>query len=292
MKAAFITTSTDNCNPIVGGWESFNETPAWTRYQEGASEPDDAHLLPFVKAAAPDVVFYIGAAYLPGNPRIETLQSIRKLAPFVHICFDGGDNPWWPTMAEYREAGCFSRQVNIDGANCPTADLTTLVPVDPRPYAGDYTKRRKAGFAGFTANTYRGSIINPLVQHGLVELRHRKTGYKNNDYDDFAKWLCETGITVNTAVTGTEWRRHVKGRVIEAGLAKCCLLEDDQSPTKNWFTPMVDYIPFGTPEEAAYIIKHMPEQQARTIGESLHAKIHEQYSAKTIYEAMLKELPR
>jgi hypothetical protein len=195
-------------------------------------------------------------------------------------------------MAEYREAGCFSRQVNIDGATCPTADLTTLVPVDPRPYKLELVKRRKAGFAGFTANTYRGSVINPLVQHGLVELRHRKAGYGNTDYADFAAWMCETLITVNTAITGTTWRRHVKGRVIEAALAKCALLEDAEAPTKNWFEPMVDYIPFGTSDEAAYIIRHMPEAQARLLGESLHTKVVENYSAKTIYEAMLKELPR
>jgi len=294
MKAAFITTSTDNCNPIVGGWESFNETPAWTRYNEAAAEPDDGHLLPFIKEAAPDVAFYIGAAWLPGNPRVEVLRAIREMVPFVHICIDRGDAPWWSKMQEYRQAGCFSRQVNIDGANCPTADLVTLVPIDPRPYDRfrNVGKFRRAGFAGFLGNTYRGSVINPLIQKGLFELRHRKGGYKNNDYDDFAKWLCETRLTINTAITGTVMRRHVKGRIVEAALAGCCVLEDAEAPTKNWFTPLEDYIPYSSSEEAAVLTRRLSDQQMETVGRNLEAKVRELYSAKKIYEAMIKELPR
>jgi len=290
MKAAFITTSTDNCDPVVKGWESFNETPAWTRYNEAAAGPDDSHLLSFIEAAAPDVAFYIGAAWLPGNPRVEVLRAIRQMVPFVHICFDGGDAPWWPKMAEYRAAGCFSRQVNIDGASCPTADLTTLCPIDPRPYLRhrDNPKKRRGGFAGFVANTYRGSLVNPLVQRKLIELRHRKAGYRNNDYDDFAQWLCETMFTINTAVTGTEWRRHVKGRIIEAGLAACAVLEEADAPTKNWFTPGRDYLTYGSVDEAVYLARHVSDAEWTRLAQSMRAKIEDCYTAKSIYEAMIK----
>lgn len=295
MKAAFITTSTNNCDPVVGGWESFNDVPiAWIRYNEAAAAPDDAHLLQFVQEAAPDVVFYIGAAWLPGNPRIETLQAIRKMAPSVHICFDGGDSPWWPKMEEYRKMGCFSRQVNIDGAVCPTADVVTLCPIDPRPYERNYTgvKPRRAGFAGFVGNTYRGSIVNPLVMQGLMELRHRKSGYKNNDYEEFAKWLCDTRCTVNTAITGTVMRRHVKGRIIEAGLAGVCVLEDGDSPTKNWFTPMHDYIPWNSVDDVAFWLRTMQDSEMERIGRNLRETVSEKYSAKAIYQSMIKDLPR
>ena len=295
MKAAFITTSTDNCDPVVGGWSSFNETPAWVRYNEAAGSPDEDHLVPFIKDAAPDIAFYIGAAWLPGNPRPETLERIRSLVPFVHICFDGGDAPWWPKMQEYRQARCFSRQVNIDGAHCPTADLTTLCPIDPRPYDKhrDVFKFRRAGFAGFVGNTYRGSIINPLVQSGQLELRHRKAGYKNHaDYEEFAKWLCETRATVNTAITGTVMRRHVKGRLIEAGLAGVCVLEDGLSPAKDWFTPMVDYVPWHTVDDAATWLRTLTDSDLIRIGQNLECKVRGSYSAKTIYQQMIKELPR
>lgn len=294
MKAAFITTSTDNCDPVVGGWSSFNETPAWTRYNEAASSPDDEHLVPFIRDASPDIAFYIGAAWLPGNPRPETLAKIRSLVPFVHICFDGGDAPWWPKMAEYRAAACFSRQVNIDGAACPTADLTTLCPMDPRPYLKhrDIPKTRRGGFAGFVANTYRGTMVNPLVQQGLLELRHRKAGYKNSDYGDFAQWLCETTFTLNTAVTGTQWRRHVKGRIIEAGLAACAILEEADAPTKNWFTPGEDYLPYGSVDEAIFLARNVSDAEWARLGQSLRAKIEDKYTAKSIYEAMIRGVVR
>lgn len=295
MKAAFITTSTDNCDPVVGGWSSFNETPAWVRYNEAASAPDDEHLLPFIKAAAPDIAFYIGAAWLPGNPRPETLRAIRDVVPFIHICFDGGDSPWWPKMAEYRKMGCFSRQVSIDGAPCPTADLVTLCPIDPRPYDRHrgVGKHRRAGFAGFVGNTYRGSIINPLVQRGLLELRHRKAGYKNHqDYEEFAKWLCETRATVNTAITGTILRRHVKGRLIEAGLAGVCVLEDGLSPAKDWFTPMVDYVPWHNADDVANRLRSLTDSDLLRIGSNLECRVRGRYSAKSIYTQMIKELPR
>ena len=293
MKAAFITTSTDNCDPIVGGWSSFNETPAWVRYNEAAASPDDEHLVPFVLDARPDVVFYIGAAHLPGNPRLETLAEINRIAPSIHICFDGGDGPWWEPMKNMRDANCFERQVNIDGAHCPTADLTTLCPMDPRPYLKhrDITKTRRGGFAGFAANTYRGGMVNPLVQQGLLELRHRVAGYKNNDYNDgFVKFLCETTFTINTAVTGTQWRRHVKGRIIEAGLAGCAVLEEIEAPTKNWFTPGRDYLPYSSVDEAIFLARNVSDAEFGRIAQSMRAKIEDRYSAKAIYTKIIEGL--
>ena len=289
MKAVFITTSTDNCNPIVGGWAAHaNVPPAVIRFNEASPTPDDEGMVDQLKEYAPDVVFYIGSARLPGNPRPSVLAEIRHLFPHIHICFDGADSPWWEILLQYKQARCFDLQVNIDGGSCPTADLVTLPPMDPRPYVlPDVQKIRRAGFAGFTANTYRGTVINPLIQKRLVELRHRKAGYRNSDYQEFAQWLCETRITVNTALTGTNLRRHVKGRIIEVGLAAVCVLEDGASPTKIWFKPGEEFLPWSHPTEIEYMLRNISDAEAERIGRNLQSAIREKYSARIIYGAML-----
>jgi hypothetical protein len=52
-------------------------------------------------------------------------------------------------------------------------------------------------------------------------------------------------IIANHAQTGGGGQQHVKGRVVEAGWAGACLLENPGSPTSRWFDPGVDYMEYG-----------------------------------------------
>ena len=57
--------------------------------------------------------------------------------------------------------------------------------------------------------------------------------------------MLNTRIMPNFSDTGSFEHHHVKGRVVEAGLAACLLLEPTTSPAKDWFEPGVDYIEYG-----------------------------------------------
>ena len=57
---------------------------------------------------------------------------------------------------------------------------------------------------------------------------------------------------------------HVKGRVVEVGMAGGLLLEMKGSPTPNFFTPGVDYLEWESMEEAHDIVNRMSERPDET----------------------------
>ena len=62
--------------------------------------------------------------------------------------------------------------------------------------------------------------------------------------------------------------------MVEAGLAGCLLFERRGSPVRNWFTPDVDYVEYGSAEEIVARVKAPEfEETARQYGERLRAKM-------------------
>ena len=275
-RALFITTETNNCDPVVDSWtvrpagdeaasavggpagdEAVRRGVRFKYWCEGHRRDGDMTLVAERLASGAhvpegwplperegrpdwrglDVVFYIGACVAPGNPGIDTLGMIGQAAPLVHICFDGGDSPWWPVMRRYRQAGVFRLQVNIDGADCPEADMTTLCPVDPRPYDAvvDVLERDIAlGFSGNLGSGLRQQIATSLMQEADLVVRPR-SGLETADYADYARFMRRCRAVVNIPVSGTGQYLHVKARVVEAGLAGAAVLDHEASPSHKWF---------------------------------------------------------
>ena len=78
-----------------------------------------------------------------------------------------------------------------------------------------------------------------------------------SSYKEAAQYMANVRIMPNFAQTGSYERMHVKGRVIEAGLAGCLLLEQADSPTRDWFEAGVDYLPYQSMGQAKEIVLNM-----------------------------------
>lgn len=295
MRSFFITTETNNCDPVM---QSYKLGPIDGRFKFWCMGPrQDGNMVLAVERWArslqggPGVIMYIGAVPSPqfgvGVPGIDTLRMVGKVAPTIHVCFDGADSPWWAPLEAYKAAGCFAAQVNIDGGKCAPADLVTLCPVETAPYDGPEVERDiRLGFAGGVGTPLRWHMVKRLEEVAGLQIRARQQGYETPDYAEYAGFMRRCRMVLNVPVTGSGQFMHVKSRVIEAGLAGCAVLEHKDSPAHGWFPGAL--IPFGTMEELEALAVGMPEAVVAEHGRRLSGLVRREWHPDRIWGDMLR----
>ena len=282
MKALFLTTKTSDCINHLRAWESqFGPAGHVMFNHEGIR--NDYLLTDAAKEQAPDVIFYIGAVSGHGNPRPETYQELRRIAPMVNFCSDSQDKPWHPVLATYATLRCFDLQVGIDGPSDAPVDLATLTPVDPRPFEIEVEKDIRFVFSG-SVGIGRSEIVRALELVGGLTVRHRESG---DTYNDHVRFLRRSKMVLNISLTGSGRRHHIKGRVLEAGWAGCALLESEGSPIGNWF-PNDCYLIYRNPKEAAEMARDMDDATIDRYAKRLSEEVRTRYHPKIIYTDILK----
>lgn len=279
MKVAFLTTATADCDNHVRAFRSF--WPAEHVTFDHTAISNDWLLLEKIAALRPDVVLYIGAVHAPGNPALDAFVQMRKLARLVCIVSDAADHPWPKAIQRYRDGGCFDLYVSIDGAKGPV-DLATLTPVDPAPFQVSLERDIRCGFSGTIGRfNPRSEIVNAMRR--FITLRARDTA---DQYVDHVRFLNRCRMVLNASFTGSGEAHHIKGRVLEAGWAGCCLLEHADSPIGEWF-PSDCYLSYRDAVEAAEIIRDTADATIARTAARLAAEVQGRFSARTIYSEML-----
>ena len=216
-------------------------------------------------------------------------------------------------MVKYDKAQSFSVQVAIDGnKNWPLADtqITALTPVSDKYYPAQpiahVDRPIPFGFAGNVGGVNardkqgrlggRRPLVAAMMQFGL-KIRDRDKGTGDlraaaASYKGCADYLSSCRITPNFAMTGSYDRMHVKGRVVEVGLAGGCLLEMKGSPTPDWFEKGVDYLEWDTIEDARNIVKRLKDapEETQAIGERLRKKVMENHSPARFWERIFDRI--
>jgi hypothetical protein len=306
VKALFITTTT---NETCKHYESFLSLPGSevelyvyrNGKPKGSREPFitgdalDSEIYAAAKAYAPHIIVYIGAC--GGNvPSIALFKRLAtQIAPIVHFCSDASDDPWWPWLLEYEKARCFNVQVALDGSkNWPLngSGLSALTVVDPGFFKNGgrrHTERTMPfGFAGNVTGG-RNSLIKQLMATGL-NVRVRDTG--PTSYPGFAEYLCQCKVTVNFPWTGSGRHMHVKGRVLESAFAGVLLLEQRAAPTKEWFTPGVDYIEYDDAASAKKLADHYAAhpEESQPIADSLARRVRAEHGPVQFWGRVFKRI--
>ena len=287
MRSLFITTKTSDCDNHVKAWKSvYGETAHRTFDHMGLR--NDWMFLDWAREIEPDVIFYIGANQAPGNPKPDTLRALRAFAPMVLLCSDAADTPWHPVLNQYRKQGCFDLLVSIDGSRTPYVDLATLTPIAPEPFTrSDVPRDICCGFSGTVGRwNIRSETINALEWLGGLTVREREP---QDGYNEHAAFMRRCKMILNTSWTGSGQSHHIKGRVLEAGWAGCALLEYAESPIAEWF-PSDCYFIWRDAKEAATIIKDASDEEISHRAERLAHEVRTRYSAKSIYEEILKRI--
>jgi len=303
MKAFFITTTTNETHKHHESFASLpgNEVKCYVYvHAQRRGVPVngarlDAEIYAAAQAYAPDLIVYIGAC--GGNvPSVSLFQRLRKdVAPTVHFCSDASDAPWWPLLTAYEKARCFSLQVALDGSdNWPMRDsqLTALTVVEPAFFKNAQTRHSERpmifGFAG-NAGGRRANSVKQLIASGL---NVRQRDGREDSYKEFADFLCKCRITINFPDTGSGRYMHVKGRVIEAGYCGVLLLERRNSPTKNWFTPGVDYVEYDDINHAKTLVAYYADhpEEAQAISDRLRARVTSEHGPTVFWGRVFDRL--
>jgi hypothetical protein len=253
----------------------------------------------------PDFVVLIGAHEKYHDrpiPRVEHLAEVGKTFPLVHFCCDGAEPVWWEQVQRYYEQGRFALQINIDGVRTgPVGErgLTLLTPFDPGLYPDPpvpwEARSVLLAFPGSPGDPShpRGRLIHEFIKAGVLSFRPRDHNH-NGDPDDAAyrAYLQSCKGIMNFPWTGSSSRMHVKGRVIEAGLAGSVLFEYAGSPTEDWFNPGVDYVAYSSLEEVAQAIAWMTNEprKAQKMATSLRKKVLEDHSPEIFWGHVIERL--
>ena len=280
--------------------ESIAESAlSWAKREHGAqvayygSEAAAAHLCD----GRPDVVVYWATLNRERMLSDETLRWLRSRARLVLWCSESSSPHYAELLAHYRKQDMFDLRVGTDGGSeaCFTKDLidyTTLWPVDPWWYQGwDDIEHRYIGRPsdkdinlGFGGSI--GDDRKPLIRSfgDALTVRERKAGNGEefDRYGSYAAWLMRCRAVVNDAALDGGWA--VKNRVIEAGLAGCCLFEMAGSPLTRWgIEPGRDYLMFDPQvPEAVRAVVESPEfpDIAATFGSRLREKVQQFHPSK------------
>ena len=248
----------------AGGFKSLG----WPRERVAM----DAQIIKEMEDFRPDIILQSSAFEGYFCLLNETLTKLNSIAPFVHVCHDASDFPWWGLMEGYERDNCYSLTLNIDGGKVwPGGDhwpyygfdtaatkhergpiikgLTLLTPVDPRPYLMNQKQRVSErfypiGYAGNTGGPIRGLMVQQLIRH-IPEILVRQRQETPNSYMEYASFLSNCRLTINVPFTGSNSAKHVKGRVVEAGYAGTCLMEWHNPATEEWFIPRHEYVSYG-----------------------------------------------
>lgn len=316
MRTVFVTTETNEIPKYVDSYRLVNGADVNTvvfehivKYKNQLPQDIDDEVYEKVTAYKPELIVYVGVCGPCTKPSPELLSRFNnEVAPCVLICSDAADepSPWWPLLREYERKNSFKVMVAIDGNKdwlYHDKHITALTPIDPSIFKPKpHNQRLPFGFAGniggyamLNGNKVgRKFHIDEMVKECGLHLRDRdrsvgdekkaKTGYQ-----ELADFMCNYRITPNFSHTGSYKRMHVKGRVVEAGLAGCLLLETAGSPTRDWFTPNIDYLEYSSIHDVKKVMVKNPVD-TEGFGFRLREKVLAEHTPDKFWGRVLERL--
>jgi len=284
MRVGFISTGTNNIMAVINSAKCIPqfksiEVLIFSHIKRRAQNPS---ILTWAIKEKFDVIFFIGSA-AGTDPFVGDFRLIRqKVCPVYHLCFDGGDKPWWNRLEMYKKENCFDKQINIDGLKENPCDVTTICPLNPDDFNPNTNKTIPFGFAGNIKSAIRTNLVTRLVQANYLTLRVRDQN--DNSFAEYCNFLNSCKGMLNISYTGTGKAHHVKARILEGMYAGCVLVEDERSPTKEYFIPGIDYLPYdGTYDGVLRAINATGSMFTKRIRE----KAVELYGPKAFYKLVL-----
>lgn len=280
----------------IAGLQSLPHTVTLVRMND-LPRPIDRTMLDVADAVRPELIVQIGDNNPPHLAAISTLQRLKGIAPTVLLSFDGVEQTWRALLEQYRDRAAYSLVCNIDGNHdwpCrPGVDITALTPVDPGFYLAPppLDERPVAfGFAGGLGSQSRRDIVGPLLERAGLVIPKRNETY--GSYRDYAHFLMSCQVVLNLPLCGSDNAMQVKGRVVEAGLAGCVLLEHNAAPTDAWFDMGRDYFTWNTVDD---IIAHLAELRGdpalgQRVADRLRHKVLTQHGPTVFWTRIFERL--
>ncbi len=302
---------------IQGGFEASGLGAMHYQVYRRCALNDDAFLKQ-LEDINPAAIFYGADIVGDWAPTNVMYGRMRSIAPLISILPDGGDPNWVGTCREIRDDKRFDLVVSIDGVHSDVVDHVTLTPVDRRLYSSPPQYRKiRCGFSGSWLTP-----INPAkIPRGDIRRQHPRTDIWNalkgceaavvqkhslqRSVYAYAQFMMQCKIAVNMSwaqvpkvVFGKRGRpkrilwdanHQLKGRVLDAAWAGCCLLESKGSPIGNWFPDEAFYL-YSSPEELLHLVHVLSDNNISSAAQKLNAHAQTHYHPRRIYADILKRV--
>lgn len=269
----------------------------------------DPQVLEMISDYNPDIVIYISAWTGDFRLSVETLSDINSKRPLIHMLFDQSDDPWWNQLKTFEEANAFSLTVGIDGGHYWPGGIdwdglweiknaiTLLTPLDPAPFRGTsmpfHDRPFPITYNGNANGWVRAAYLQQIQKRLDKVLFVRNRDDRCDSYKEYIEFMKHSRLTINIPFTGSNAKKHVKGRVLEAGFAGACLLEMKNDATESWFTPWHHYIDYTSVDElvdwAEFLMKH-PRISAE-IAVSMREELERNHCPLVFWDNVFASLP-
>jgi hypothetical protein len=294
-RVLIVNSATMNTEPVVDSLRG-HRVQTHNYFINGA--PPDRAIMDAASLSGAGTIVYIGCNGGPYMPSASTFTRLRKAGKkTVALIFDAADATWEEQLEAFRKHESFDLVVAIDGNDdwqkVTANDFTALTPISPHWFQPqkDWHERPIAfAFAGGYASPSRAAIVNGLIESAGLVVPRRNEQY--GSYNEYSHYLTRCRTILNVPWSGFSESRQVKGRVIEAGLAGCLLLDHRDSATERWFTPDVDYQTYGTVEEARLVQGWYDArpQSAAIIAKSLQRRILDEHSPESFWARIFERI--
>lgn len=283
MKILCVRTSSMQCEPhIAGMYEAFDDVTVIQYGEEfNWADYDDIICIGAIdKPVIEGCIYYCCEASNPDWwPKLDNIKNHVKI--IVNV--DGNDayKDAYTTLAIYGQANSFCGTGNHD----PAAHFFDSRPI-PVGFCGGYdphgTTMRSRLLRHFDPQKVRIGPYPLFVNYPFIELP--------NTYHLYAGFLMNTKFVINSSGSSGDKSNHVKGRVLEAGLAGCCLLEDSKSPIDKWFSDDC-YFKYNEPWDCEMIIRELLDNpEAKKRAKNLAKEVREKYNPKKLWKEILDQL--
>ncbi len=302
MRILYLRNTGMQCIPHVGSILQLGQEQDYAvKVFDYFTDNSDDKILKTVREFIPDIVIWLGVCGGPYETRPETFRDIRKSAKTVCLCPEASHPDWDRLIKKFYEAESFDLIVNLDGNSewdCRKNGLTTLAIFDQRPFVTPMPwdfRFNEVGFCGGSGSpgTMRQRLIDSLKNVSREKFRFIEFPFEEKafTYQSYANFMMCSKIIVNAAGSSGDKSKHVKGRVIETGLAGACLFEEEGSPIDQWFSKE-SYITFSSPEDCIEKIDRMLQDPLplRKAALNLYHEVREKYSPSTLWNQVFSRL--
>lgn len=241
------------------------------------------------KTFKPDLIVYtpIPAQHLEKQNISPEMMRISNI-PILSVFFDLADEKARQLSLKYAFASDLS--VNVDGDDTPISNnflslwpARTLRPVVPKTIDISFIGARRS-------YPDRLEALNYLANKGL---KLKILGGRSENpctFKEYMDILDSSLITLNFSKTQGKGKSQIKARVIEAASAGCCLLEDDNNITLNYFQPGHDIIYWQNHNDLHSTLLYLLENRelAVNFGRNARNRFEEKFSSQSFWNKIVE----
>lgn len=299
MRVLYLRTTTFQCDPHVGSILQLEKDRKDIEVvvRDYFVEKVDLEITEWAAFYKPDVIVWLGVCGGPHQPSPNTFLLMRQSGiKTIMLCPEASHPDWHALIQTFITEKSFDLIVNLDGTPSDTA-FTTLAIYDQRPYANPKPWSERSVDVGFCGgcggpDTMRKRLLEHLK--GSKNFKFVEAPFVDvpGTYQTYADFMMDCKIIVNSAGSSGDKSKHVKGRVIEAGLAGCTLLEEEGSPITKWFNGSC-YLSFSDPqncEDIAGYLLGIGSGDAQRTAANLSRHVRALYSPEVLWEQIFAKI--